>query len=140
MSRSKIININGREYELYFSTWAMRKMSEAIGGDISYVGEWLNTGDVCESLERYGQIIAILINGGIAKHNADVDFGLCEGDKKPFISAEYINCVLNAGDLLMYKDEIFAAMNMGTEFTVPDGVEIAEKDYDLMEIEREKNP
>lgn len=147
MSRSKIIVVDGREHELFFSTWALLHISERVGGDINDLGKWLG-GDsdekggagknTAETLSRFSVILADLANGAVIKNNADIALGLEQGDKKPLYPDDYFINVLNVSDILTYREEIFAAMNLGTEFEVPEGVEVQEKDHDLAEMEREK--
>ncbi len=139
MSRSKIIEIDGKKIELFFSTWAFMHMSERIGGDISGLGEWLNSGgNTAETLARFSYILADLANGAVIKHNADISLGLEQGDKKPLFPEDYFISVLNVSDILTYRGEIFAALNLGSDYEIPEGVELTEKDPDLAEIEREK--
>ena len=45
----------------------------------------------------------------------------------------------NAADITSYQNEIFSTLNMGMNYTIPDGIEVKEKDIDLEELEREKN-
>ena len=140
MSRSSFITLNERKFEMYYSTWAMRQLTDLIGGDLMKIGEWLSEGDQCNIIEKYSKVIAILINGGIAKSNADIDFGFAEGEKKPFIKAEYIMMVISAGELLEYQADIFGALNGGNDFEIPENIKMSETDIDLVEIENEKNP
>ena len=147
MSRAKIIEVDGRKHELFFSTWALLHISERVGGDINDLGKWLS-GDpdesgnyginTAEALSRFSVILADLANGAVIKHNADIDLGLEQGDKKPLYPDDYFINILNVSDILTYREEIFAAMNMGTNYEIPEGVEVQEKDPDLLEIEREK--
>lgn len=140
MSRSRFITLNGHKFEMYYSTWAMRQLTELVGGDLMNIGEWLSEGAQCDIIEKYSQVITILINGGIAKSNADIEFGFAEGQKKPFIKTQYIMMVISAGELLEYQADIFGALNGGNDFEIPENVKISETDIDLAEIENEKNP
>ena len=139
MSRSKVIEIDGKEIELFFSTWALMHISERVGGDINTIGKWLDDGKgTAGTLERFSYILADLANGAVIKHNADIALGLEQGDKKPLFPDDYFINILNVSDILTYKKEIFEALNMGTDYEIPDDVELEEKDPDLAEIEREK--
>ena len=139
MSRSKVIEIDGKEIELFFSTWALMHISERVGGDINAVGEWLSASETTAgTLERFSYILADLANGAVIKHNADISLGLEQGDKKPLFPDDYFINILNVSDILTYRAEIFGALNLGSDYEIPDGVELTEKDPDLAEIEREK--
>lgn len=152
MSRSKIIEVDGREHELFFSTWALLHISERVGGDINDLGKWLGGGsdesgdkessnkggNTAETLSRFSVILADLANGAVIKHNADIALGLEQGDKKPLYPDDYFINILNVSDILTYREEIFEALNLGTDYEVPEGVEVQEKDPDLAEMEREK--
>ena len=139
MSRSKVIEIDGKEIELFFSTWALMHISERVGGDINTIGAWLDDGKgTAGTLERFSYILADLANGAVIKHNADIALGLEQGDKKLLFPDDYFINILNVSDILTYRKEIFGALNLGSEYEIPDGVELTEKDPDLAEIEREK--
>lgn len=139
MSRSKVIEIDEKKIELFFSTWTLMHISERAGGDIGGLGEWLNKGgNTAEMLARFSYILADLANGAVIKHNADISLGLEQGDKKPLFPDDYFINILNVSDIMTYREEIFAALNLGSEYEIPDGVELTEKDPDLAEIEREK--
>ena len=139
MSRSKVIEIDGKEIELFFSTWALMHISERVGGDINTIGKWLDDGKgTAGTLERFSYMLADLANGAVIKHNADISLGLEQGDKKPLFPDDYFINILNVSDILTYRAEIFGALNLGSDYEVPDGVELTEKDPDLAEIEREK--
>lgn len=139
MSRSKVIEIDEKKIELFFSTWALMHISERVGGDINTIGKWLDDGKgTAGTLERFSYILADLANGAVIKHNADISLGLEQGDKKPLFPDDYFINILNVSDILTYRKEIFGALNLGSDYEVPDGVELTEKDPDLAEIEREK--
>lgn len=139
MSRSKIIEVDGKKYELFFSTRTLIKISERVGGDINSLGEWLSKSDnTVEMLSKFSFILADLANGAVIKNNADIALGLEQGEKKPLYPDDYFIDILNVSDILTYKEEIFEALNMGTDYEVPEGVEVQEKDPDLAEMEREK--
>ncbi|MBD5145639.1 MAG: hypothetical protein HDT21_07020 [Ruminococcus sp.] len=139
MSRSKVIEIDEKKIELFFSTWALMHISERVGGDINTIGTWLDDGkDTAGMLERFSYILADLANGAVIKHNADIALGLEQGDKKPLFPDDYFINILNVSDILTYRAEIFGALNLGSDYEIPDGVELTEKDPDLAEIEREK--
>lgn len=156
MSRSKFIEVDGKKYELFFSTRTLIKISERVGGDINNLGSWIggadtNTesekgnggnstsdGNTAEMLSRFSVILADLANGAVIKNNAGIALGLEQGEKKPLYPDDYFIDILNVSDILTYKEEIFEALNMGTNYEIPEGVEVEEKDPDLAELEREK--
>lgn len=142
MSRSKIIEVDGKKYELFFSTRTLIKISERVGGDLNNLGNWIggeeSGGNTAEMLTRFSFILADLANGAVIKHNADIVLGLEQGEKKPLYPDDYFIDILNVSDILTYRDEIFEALNLGTDYEIPEGVELTEKDPDLAELEREK--
>lgn len=150
MSRSKIIEVDGKKYELFFSTRTLIKISERVGGDLNNLGNWIggsdtntengkgNGGSTAEMLKRFSFILADLANGAVIKHNTDIALGLEQGEKKPLYPDDYFIDILNVSDILTYRGEIFEALNLGTDYEIPEGVELTEKDPDLAELEREK--
>lgn len=139
-SRINVIEIDGRKIELFFSTWAMLKISDIAGGDLSKLGEYFD-GKVgtAELMKRMSIVLVVLANAAIIKHNADISLGLEDGEKKQLYPEEYFILVANAADITSYQNEIFSTLNMGMNYTIPDGIEVKEKDIDLEELEREKN-
>lgn len=140
MSRVNIIEVGGRKVELFLSTWATAKLKEMIGGDISKLSEWLSDGDFSDVLVRFSKVLALLANAAIMKRNADIAAGLEQGEKQQMFPEDYFIYTMNAADIMEYRDEIYATIGMGLNFEVPEGVEIEEKDPDLAELEKEKNP
>lgn len=139
MSRSKIIEVDGKKFELFFSTWALLHISERVGGDINDLGNWIGgSGSTSEMLSRFSVVLADLANGAVIKHNADIALDLEQGEKKPLFPDDYFINILNVSDILTYREAIFAALNLGTDHEIPEGVEVQEKDPDLAEMEREK--
>lgn len=139
MSRTRTINISGKEFELFFSVSAMVKIGERCGGDFDRLGDWLSeAGTTAETVKRFGGVLTDLINGAIIKRNADKALGLADGEREPHIPEEVICAILSPAELIDYKQEIFAALNNGADFEVPEGVTIEEKDADLKEMEEER--
>lgn len=139
MSRIKTVEIDGHKYELFFSIYAMRKISDRCG-DIGNISEWLDISkaSTSEILERVSLIMTDLANGAVIKRNADISMGLESGEQKPLFPDDYfVNCI-SAADMMKCKNEIFSALNMGAEYEIPEGVTVKEKDPDLAEIEREE--
>ena len=139
MSRLNTIEIGGHKIELFFSTWAMLKLGEMVGGDISELGEWLQGCESGQLMERLSKILSLLANAAVMKRNADIDLGLEQGEKKPMFPEEYFIYTANTADIMEYKNEIFSTIGMGMNYVVPEGVEIETKDPDLAELEREKD-
>lgn len=139
MSRSNIIEIDGKKYELYFSTWALVSISKRCGGDIDNLGDWLGKGKTVEMLLKFSNVLSDLANGAVIKHNADIALGLEQGEKKPVFPDDYFINIMQVSDIMKYREEIFRTLNMGTDYEVPEGVEVQEKDADLAELEHEKN-
>lgn len=139
MSRSNVIEIDGKEYELYFSTWALLRISDRCGGDIEKLGDWLGKGKTGEMLSKYNAVITDLANGAVTKHNTDIVFGFEQGEKKELFPDDYFINVMQVSDIMKYREEIFRTLNMGTDYEIPEGVEVQEKDPELAELEREKN-
>lgn len=140
-SRINVIEIDGRKIELFFSTWAMLKVEELAGGDLSKLGEYLDNENLgtAKVMERMSRILAVLANAAIIKRNTDIALGLEEGEKCLQYPEDYFVLTANAGDITRYQKEIYTTLNMGMGYVVPDGVEVAERDLDLEELEREKN-
>lgn len=138
MSRINVIEIGGHKVELFFSTWAMIKLSEMSGGSIENIGDWLSAGNTEQLMEKFNKVIVLLANAAIMKRNADISLGLEQGEKKELYSEDYFLYVSNAADIMEHRDAIFKAMSMGIDYEIPEGVEIEQKDPDLAEIEKEK--
>lgn len=120
----------------------MQKIEEEIGGDISKMGGYIESGKTTTGkLINAVTIITHMANGHISKHNADIDFGLSDGEKLSFYSVENLLDIFDASDFGQIKDALFMTTASDTEYTVPDGVKLKneeEVDVVLKEIE-EKN-
>ena len=139
MSRSSFIEINGHKIELFLSTWGMSRICEMIGGELSELSVWLGECSSVERVERFSKILAILANGAIMQKNTDIEYGFEQGEKRPLFKEDFFIYAANAADIAKYQEEIFTAISMGLNYTVPEGVEVEAKDPDLAELEREKN-
>ncbi|MGN0598922.1 MAG: hypothetical protein ACI4JK_03410 [Oscillospiraceae bacterium] len=141
MSRANVIDVGGQKVELFFSTWAMQKVEEISGKHVSQLGEYLDEKlGTTELMVRMSKVLAILANGAIMKRNMDITVGLADGEKKPFYPDDYFIYTANAGDFMKYQEDISNTLAMGLGYIVPDGVKLEERDLELEELEREKNP
>ncbi len=138
MSRSSVIEIDGKKYEMYLSTWAMLKIAKRCGGDISKLSEWLNDENSVEQMRKIGIVISDLANGAVVKRNCEVSLDLEQGKEKPLYPEDYFVNIMQPSDIARYQAEIYGTLSMGMSYEAPEGVEIEEKDIDLMEIEQEE--
>lgn len=131
-----VIGIREIEFELYYNTKAMIDISAHCNG-IENLAEWLGVDEPASRIERICIMLADLINGGIFKHNAEIELGVKQGEKKKFINSETIMSLVNPAQMAQYELSIYEALNAGMHFEKPDGLE--EEDPDLAEVESEKN-
>lgn len=135
--RTREIELNGRKIELYYSTKAMLDIEKRCG-NIAELNEWMKgDGTLSQILIRLSGILTDLANGTIFKHNSEVTLGLIDEPKKKFVDDDLMLSLLTPTDLITAKNAIYAAINDGMNFEVPEG--IPEPDPDLADVESEKN-
>ena len=122
---------------------AMKNIEKQIDGDISKIGEYIqNAGTTTDKLINVVGIIRHMANGYVAKNNADVDFGIVEGEKLNFYDEELFLNVFDISDFEQLQNALFETISSDTTFNVPDGVKLKnteEVDVVLQEIEAEKS-
>jgi len=129
------VEIGGNEFEICYNTKAMTEL-EKICDNLSNVGEWLNdSGTDSEKFKKICNVITILINGAVFRHNAEIAIGLAEGEKKPSIEYEDLMCIITPAEALKVAENVFKCINESISFKAPDG---EETDPDLLETESEK--
>lgn len=140
------ITILGQKYELFYNTKAMLDI-ETLCGNISKFGEWLYREDENKDLngnlvvtsalvERTAEVLAILINGGIFKKNAEIALGAKDGEKQNFVNSDILLAVMSPNEIISAQALIVTAMTGGQNFKLPEGV--PEPDPDLADVESEK--
>lgn len=128
------------ELELYYNNQAVRELESLCGGDMKNLDKLMSSEKaVSEQVSSLSQIIAILANGAVMKHNTEIALGLADGEKKERIKAEDLEMLIDIADMQNTMKEVFSAMGAASKFEVPNNVKLAETDVDLEEIEKEKN-
>lgn len=128
------------ELELYYNNQSVRELENLCGGDMKNLDKLMSSEKaVSEQVSSLSQIIAILANGAVMKHNTEIALGLADGEKKERIKAEDLEMLIDIADMQNTMKEVFAAMGAASKFEVPNNVKLAETDVDLEEIEKEKN-
>lgn len=128
------------ELELYYNNQAVRELENLCGGDMKNLDKLMSSEKaVSEQVSSLSQIIAILANGAVMKHNTEIALGLADGEKKERIKAENLEMLIDIADMQNTMKEVFSAMGAASKFEVPNNVKLAETDVDLEEIEKEKN-
>lgn len=121
---------------------AMKNIEQQIGGDLSSIGDFIKNGaTTADKLVNVIGIICHMANGYVAKHNADIDFGLTDGEKLKFYDEELFLNVFDVSDFGQLQNALFETISGDTSYTVPDGVKLnqsEEVDEVLQEIEAEK--
>jgi hypothetical protein len=137
------IKLGKKEIPLKLTLMAMKNIEKQIGTDISKIGEYIqNAGTTTDKLINVVGIIRHMANGYVAKHNADVDFGIIEGEKLNFYDEELFLNVFDISDFEQLQNALFETISSDTTFNVPDGVKLKnseEVDVVLQEIEAEKS-
>lgn len=134
------MKLGNYEVPLYYSNVAVRKLEELCGGELKDLGTLFGEGKkTSEQMSSIAQIIAILANAAVLKHNQEIALGLSLEEKKEEITAETVEVLMDVGSMEEYMNEIFSVMNKGSKFVTPDNIKLAETDLDLEEIEKEKN-
>ncbi|MCQ2460313.1 MAG: hypothetical protein MJ081_08095 [Ruminococcus sp.] len=134
------MKLGNYEVPLYYSNIAVRKMEELCGGELKDLGKLFGEGKkTSEQMSSIAQIITILANAEILKHNQEVALGVTTGEKKEELSSDVVEVLMDVGSMDEYTEEIFSVMRKGSKFITPDNVRLAETDIDLAEIEKEKN-
>ena len=138
-----IIKLGKKEIPLKMTLMAMKNIEKQIGGDISKIGEYIqNAGTTTDKLINVVGIIRHMANGYVAKNNADVDFGIIEGEKLNFYDEELFLNVFDVSDFEQLQNALYETISEDTTFNVPDGVKLKnseEVDVVLQEIEAEKS-
>lgn len=128
------------ELELFYSNKAVKEIEAMCeGGEMKNLGKLFENKKISEEMTTLSELIAILANAAILKHNQEVALGLSFDEKKEKIDAELIETMMNVGDMNSYMHELLSVMGAGSKFEVPDNIKLAENDIDLEEIEKEKN-
>lgn len=137
------IKLGKKEIPLKMTLMAMKNIEKQIDGDISKIGEYIqNAGTTTDKLINVVGIIRHMANGYVAKNNADVDFGIIEGEKLNFYDEELFLNVFDISDFEQLQNALFETISSDTTFNVPDGVKLKnseEVDVVLQEIEAEKS-
>jgi hypothetical protein len=164
------IKLGKKEIPLKLTVPAMKNIEKQIGADISKIGEYiqygstkvkvtkdengeeivkdLNTGKIIKEKTITDKLINIvgiirhMANGYVAKNNADVDFGIVEGEKLNFYDEELFLNVFSISDFGQLKNVLYETIAEDTTFNVPDDVKLKnseEVDVVLQEIEAEKS-
>lgn len=80
------VEIGGTEFEICYNTKAMTEL-EKICDNLSNIGEWLNdSGTDSEKFKKLCNVITILINGAVFRHNAEIVLGLANGEKSRLLN------------------------------------------------------
>ena len=139
MARYSTIKLSDREFEAMYSTRAMMNVAEMCGGDLNLLPEFMKAdGNKIEVMNRLCLVMAELINGAIAARNADILFGLANGEKKPFITADMLIDVITPGEVVEAQQNVYEVIGICSEFNLPEGIKIEETDADLAEIKAEQ--
>ncbi len=137
------LKLGKKEIPLKMTLMAMKNIEKQIDGDISKIGEYIqNAGTTTDKLINVVGIIRHMANGYVAKNNADVDFGIIEGEKLKFYDEELFLNVFDISDFEQLQNALFETISSDTTFNVPDGVKLKnseEVDVVLQEIEAEKS-
>lgn len=134
---TKII-IDEHEIELLFNVKASMEIADICGGDIGNLGNKINELKGVEQIAFFAKIICALANGAISKRNSDIDYGFESGEKKPFFKLDYFMANMTFAEMDNYSVAMYSTIIGGSAFTVPDGVNMEEKDPVLQEIEEER--
>lgn len=133
------ITLNGRVIELLYNVKATIDIAEICDGDVANLADIMNKNTFSQNMKLICDVICALANGAVTKRNADVVMGLDSGEKRPEYPVEYFLANITIENFDDVVAAVFAAIGLGSEFTVPDNVKTEEKDIDLAEIEAEKN-
>ena len=137
------IKLGKKEIPLKMTLMAMKNIEKQIDGDISKIGEYIqNAETTTDKLINVVGIIRHMANGYVAKNNADVDFGIVEGEKLKFYDEELFLNVFDISDFEQLQNALFETISSDTTFNIPDGVKLKnseEVDVVLQEIEAEKS-
>ncbi|MBP0973655.1 MAG: hypothetical protein J5851_07110 [Oscillospiraceae bacterium] len=122
--------IGNKEYELCYNVKAMRDI-EALCGSIDSMYAWMSEGSMVDNLEKTVQVVQILVNGGIYKHNCEIALGMKNGEKREFFEGDVLACLYSASDLHILTDAMISAIGADVPVEVPDAVAAEEEDPDL---------
>lgn len=142
MSRGSKIRIDEAEIELYLNTKAMLEISALMDKPFSELHSWLVGEDDLAfeiQLARMCDVIGMLANGAIFKHNSEIRMHLKSGDIKEFYDVKFFRDVLDPFQLEYYFNAVLDCIRRDNAVSVPENIKTAEEDEVLKEIEEEKN-
>lgn len=138
------MKIGNTEIKLYYNNQAATEVSELCGG-LREFGRLISDEngkalDVLEQLSNIAKLVRILANNEIRRTNLLIKMGVLGGDIKEEFTDEQFAVLLDASKLDEYFTECLQVMGLASQFIVPDEVKMTDPDYDLEELEAEKNP
>jgi hypothetical protein len=109
--QDKII-IDGAEYALLTNTAALKEIAVKFGG-LEEAGAELFQSDVVKALDTTLWLLELLLNQAIKLHNYKNP-----NDKKPLMTAEYLELATNFPDLSSYQQAVVSSMQKGMKKSV----------------------
>lgn len=138
------MTIGNKTIKLFYNNQAASEISELTGSGNSVRSLIFdsedNAYDVLTQHKNVSKLVRILANNEIRRNNMLVNMGVLSGDIQEEYTDEQFNILLDASKYDEYFAECLKVMGFASQFTVPDSVKMSEPDYDLEEIEAEKNP
>ena len=138
------MTIGNKTIKLFYNNQAASEISDLTGSGNSVRSLIFdsedNAYDVLTQHKNVSMLVRILANNEIRRNNMLVNMGVLSGDIQEEYTDEQFNILLDASKYDEYFAECLKVMGFASQFTVPDSVKMSEPDYDLEEIEAEKNP
>lgn len=142
MSKGSKIRIDDATIDIYLSTKAMLDISELMDKPFEELNDWLiPEGGISPDIQlsRICDVIGILANAAIYRHNSQVRMNLISGEIKEFYNIADFRNVLDPFKMDYYFKAITECLKKDNAVVIPDGYVSAEEDEVLKEIEEAKN-
>lgn len=126
------VKILGREHEFFWSTQAVKDVSEKCGS-IEKLYDWINGDDVdaATTLERFTGVFETLVNAAIRRDNYAIKHGFMSGEIKNEFEAGDLAQLIGIKDMREMTAVMFNALNVDlSSVEVPDGAKVEQKEID----------
>lgn len=126
------VNILGKDFEVFWSTQAMKEISDMCGR-IDKIDKYIygdDKSDVAGIYERFSGILEILVNAAIKRDNYAKSKGFMQGDPVEQFEAGDLSIIIGIGDIGEMIQVMFKALADDTEYEIPEGVDIDKKEVD----------
>lgn len=138
----KTVKIFNREHELFWSAQAMSAVCEKCG-KLKNLENWIkgeDPDDIAGIYTRFTEVLEILANASIKRDNYAIKQGFMQGEEKREFKAGDLSLIIGMGDLGDMIESMYGALERDTNYEVPEGAKVEQKEVDetLEEIQENR--